>query len=166
LSRRFCANSVFAAKLLARRTTFDSNVLQIFVLDQLLELLGLTEERRTSWVRPFADLKPEDGIVYREKRNTLVATLTNAPTGFLLEVARMLEWLKQPLAEVSDAIKRAELSRRLTQPAASIIRSMVHMHCNRVWGLDNEHELALLRLFRRTREQIAVFSSRTSTNPQ
>ena len=45
----FCADSSFASDLLARHSAFDPIVLGVFVLDQLLELLGLTEGQRTSW---------------------------------------------------------------------------------------------------------------------
>lgn len=59
----------------------------------------------------------------------------------------MLQDAAKPLADVADAIKRAEVSGVLTQPAASIYRSMIHMHFNRVWGLDGGRELESLRYF-------------------
>jgi thiopeptide-type bacteriocin biosynthesis protein len=150
----FGADSIFAAGLLARRSTFDPIVLRVFILDRLLESLGLTERHRTSWSREVVELKPEDGIIYREKRKVIGESLTSPPIGFLLEVTERLEILRTALGDVSHAISIAEDSCSLTEPAASIHRSIVHMHYNRLWGVDNEREMQLLRLFRRAREQI------------
>jgi lantibiotic biosynthesis protein len=150
----FCADSLFAADLLARRSAFDPTVLGVFMLDRLLEFMGLTEKQRISMGRELVELKPEDGIVYREKRKALVDGLTTPPTGFLLDVARKLEGVKIALREVSHAIRSAEESFCLTEPAASVHRSIIHMHYNRIWGVDNGREVQLLQLFRRTREQI------------
>jgi lantibiotic biosynthesis protein len=155
----FCADSLFAADLLASRSTLDPIVLGVFILDRLLELLGLTDERRTSWSRDLVDLKPEDGIVYREKRKALVESLKRPPTGFLLEVADKLGTLKKSFGDVSQALKLAEESCSLTESTASIHRSIAHMHYNRIWGVDNQREVQLLRLFRRTREQVTYLKN-------
>jgi lantibiotic biosynthesis protein len=143
----FCADSLC-------QSTFDPIVLGVFILDRLLEILGLTEGHRTSWSRELVGLKSEDGIVYREKRKALVASLTGSPTGFLLDVAGKLEATKKPFGDVSHAIRVAEGSCTLTESSSLIYRSIAHMNYNRIWGLDNQREVQLLRLFRRTREQI------------
>jgi thiopeptide-type bacteriocin biosynthesis protein len=155
----FCADSLFAADLIASRSTLDPIVLGVFILDRLLELLGLTEEGRTSWSRELVDLKPEDGMVYREKRKALVESLKRPPTGVLLEVADKLRTLKKSFGDVSQALKLAEESCSLTESTASIHRSIAHMHYNRIWGVDNQREAQLLRLFRRTREQVTYFKN-------
>ncbi len=110
------------------------------------------------------ELKPEDGIVYREKRKALVASLTSSPTGFLLDVAGKLAVSKKSFGDVSHAIRCAEESCSLTESPASIYRSIAHMNYNRIWGLDNQREVQLLRLFRRTREQI-TFSKNRNERP-
>jgi hypothetical protein len=86
----------------------------------------------------------------------LIDSLTSRPTGVLLDVAENLGGLKKSLGDVSHAIRAAEKSRSLTEPPASILRSIVHMQYNRIWGVDHEREVQLLRLFRRTREQITL----------
>ena len=93
--------------------------------------------------------------MYREKRKALVASLESSPTGFLKDVAGELQALKKSFGDVSHAIRSAEEFCSLTESPASIYRSIAHMNYNRIWGLDNQREAQLLRLFRRTREQIS-----------
>lgn len=155
----FCADSSVATKLLVRLGPPDRVVLGVFIVDRLLEFLGLTQAQKIMWCKKYIELQPADGAIFRAKRAELFETLTKPPKGRSLELILILQHLKTPLAKVASSIARAELSGVLTQPADAIYRSVIYMHCNRVWGLDNSHELEILRILRRSSERIAFLAS-------
>lgn len=162
----FCADSRTVAELLLliRSTAFPlaRTVLATMSVDGLLKGLGLSREARLAWCKR---------VVTREERHTASdefraakeqlrhllseSDLCNDPEevrppsetihagyGVLASTGRQLQILDQ----------NGELSRSLPL----LLRSVVHMHCNRLLGRDRETERLVLGLLSRTRESLAI----------
>jgi len=149
----FCADSGLAVHILASRPLCDSRVLGVFTIDRLLGKLELKEEERLSWLRQFVNLGVRDGVAYREKKGQFVECLKSPTKGLYSQVAEYLERSKG-FTTLVNAIKSAETKGELTTSRSVIYQSLVHMHCNRLWGIDAQRELDTLRMLRRSREHI------------
>ena len=67
-------------------------------------------------------------------------------------VAQALAERRAVLASVATRLRELEQQRRLTQQPAQLYASFVHMHCNRLFGIDRESERMVLQLLARIRE--------------
>jgi thiopeptide-type bacteriocin biosynthesis protein len=150
----FAVDSGLAAGLIAGRHLPNTVTTKVFTIDKLLEKLGFEIDDRVSWLKKFVDLTPEDGVLYRKHREELVKALTCPPRGAIEFASAWLDTHGHSFVRFSECIDGAESAGTLTQSRAAISRSIIHMHCNRLWGLDGGKELEALRLLRRARQQI------------
>ncbi|WP_346658732.1 lantibiotic dehydratase [Bradyrhizobium sp. 143] len=150
----FAIDSGLAATLIAGGQLSNAMILKVFIIDKLLEKLGFASDGRISWLKEFVDLTQGDGVVYRKHKKEIVEALLSSPEGALKSASDWLDAHTHSFAHLSECINSANCSGTLTQPRAAISRSIIHMHCNRLWGLDGEKELEALRLLRRARQQI------------
>lgn len=163
------AESIFAAdsravaallRLLQDHTlTIDRTMLAVLTVDDLLAALQLDETERLAWYRTAGTTRHEVGDEYRQRKVLLrhllgdLSGLPAQPGG--AEVARILAARRRELTPT--ALRLAELVRRgeLSQTPATLYHSYVHLHLNRLVGVDGTAEPRVLGLLLRTREGLA-----------
>jgi len=159
----FAADSRVVAELLrliqGHALTMDRTMLAVLTVDDLLAALGLDEAERLAWYRAGVNARQEAGDEYR-RRKVPLRQLLGDPVGLLAEpggaeVARILAARRGALAPT--ALRLAELAQRgeLSQAPATLYRSYVHLHLNRLVGIDGTAESRVLGLLLRTREGLA-----------
>ncbi len=156
--RLFCADSQAVAELVQLKRTqtlkLDPTVLAVLSTDDLLAALGLDESTRLQWYRESATLRKESDASYREKSRQLRAllgdpgTLQTLPGG--KQAADVLARRRVRLEMVRQQLSEAVEKHMLTQPLFKIYGSFVHMHCNRLLGIDRPAEIEVLELLLRS----------------
>ena len=157
----FAADSAAVAELVWLRQgqmpTLDATTLAALTMDDLLAGFGLSEDERVAWTRDIL-LSSNDGREYRERKETL-RLLLGDPEAVAREpggaaVAAVLRARRGALAPCAE--KLAQLANRgaLESPAASLYRSHIHLHANRLLGAGSPIEEMALRLLRRARESL------------
>jgi thiopeptide-type bacteriocin biosynthesis protein len=159
----FAADSRAVAELLrllqGHALTIDRTMLAVLTVDDLLAALGLDEAERLAWYRAGVTARQEAGEEYR-RRKVALRQLLGDPAGLLAQpggadIARILAARRRALAPT--ALRLAELAQRgeLSQAPATLYRSYVHLHLNRLVGIDGTAESRVLGLLSRTREGLA-----------
>jgi thiopeptide-type bacteriocin biosynthesis protein len=135
--------------------TIDMTSLAVVSIDELLAGLGLNEEERLAWYRKRVPSRSAAGEEYRDRKATLrrllgdPAYLRQQPGGDAL--ALILAARSAELAPVRSRLDALAESGELLQPKESLLRSYVHLHCNRLLAGDWSAEERVLALLERTR---------------
>jgi thiopeptide-type bacteriocin biosynthesis protein len=159
----FAADSRTVAELLrliqGHALPMDRTTLAMLSVDDLLAALQLDEAERLAWYRAGVTARHQAGDEYRQ-RKVLLRQLLGDPRSLLAqpggtEVARILAARRRELAPI--ALRLAELVQRgeLSQTPAMLYRSYVHLHLNRLIGVDGTAEPRILGLLLRSREGLA-----------
>jgi thiopeptide-type bacteriocin biosynthesis protein len=158
----FFVDSRYAAQLVhstGSRTQWphDHKTLVAVSIDDLLGAIGFTEEARLRWYRGQAKLGGTDaGSEYRQRKTVLRSllgrpeALANEPGG--ADIAGLFQARRSALAPVSDCLRQLANRGELGQSLDKLSASFVHLHVNRMGGLDPSSEQRILSLLLRTRE--------------
>jgi hypothetical protein len=161
-SKIFAVDSVAVCELLrpsARASSpYDRTDLAVLTVTELLAALGLDERARLGWLQELGltRARADFGGEYRIRRDRLLALL-RAPRNQVGELlgrdlvdvlARRTEQLGPLGRELSSA------AGRLTQAPVWLFRSQVHMHLNRLFGIDAEAERRTYGLLLRAHESL------------
>ncbi|MFI1154947.1 lantibiotic dehydratase [Streptomyces sp. NPDC020817] len=158
----FMAESPVTAALLQAgaegRVPVDPRTLAVVSVDDLLDSLGMTGDRRREFSRSAAAASSAAGTVYRELQGELRQFLgrpghLDPDTATLFEVRRAD---LAPAAALLDSLTRRD---RLSRTRIELCRSYVHMHLNRLLGTDPAQEHMTLDLLRRTHESLARWAA-------
>jgi thiopeptide-type bacteriocin biosynthesis protein len=129
----------------------DMTTLAMLSIDDLLASIGLAESERVSWYRERAPSRTLGKEEYRRRKNELRALfadpeqLRTRPGGDAL--AQVFGVRRRALAEVGPRLDALAQTGELSQSRSSLLRSYVHLHCNRLLTggqADEETTLALL----------------------
>lgn len=155
----FAIDTVAAVELVALpesgRIGLDATELAVLSMDTLLGGLGLDEPGRLALYRRATRSRHDSGTDYRRRQRRLRQLLGTQepgdgdPDGV---VTRVLTTRTAALADPVRRLARLSAEDQLTKPWADICHSLVHMHCNRLWGTAALSESHLLGLALRTRE--------------
>jgi thiopeptide-type bacteriocin biosynthesis protein len=157
----FAADSRFSAELIrlsrANHWPHDRTALVAVSIDQLLGGLGLDEADRLRWYRDQTTAGPDTGAEYRQRKNVL-RSLLGRPISEDLgadRLVRVFETAQTALIPIGQRFR--ELARRgdLKQSLDTLCSSFVHLHVNRLAGVDALPEQRILGLLVRTREGLA-----------
>jgi thiopeptide-type bacteriocin biosynthesis protein len=153
----FCADSRAVVELLAARADgtlpLDPITLAVLTIDDLLAGLGLDTAERLAWYEDNATTTPEVGAQYRQRQRELRALLGDAnelarrPGGDL--VVGALAARRPTAIDVGREIDCLVAVDTLTQPKTKLVRSFVHLHCNRLAARGEPIEPYALGLLRR-----------------
>ena len=133
----------------------DMMSMAVLSIDHLLAALGLNEAERSAWYRDRVASKSASGQEYRRRKATLHRLLgdpeqvRNQPGGDAL--ARVLAARRDELAPMSCRLDSLEKGGELSQPKNTLLRSYVHLHCNRLLAGDGLAEDQVVELVARTR---------------
>jgi thiopeptide-type bacteriocin biosynthesis protein len=132
----------------------DKTSLAVLSLDDLLAGLGLNEADRVGWCRERVPSRSAASDEYRRRKDRLRRLLVDPeqiraePGGDAL--IRVLAERKQELATIGRQLDRLAAVEELSQPRNTLLRSYVHLHCNRL-GIDPSAEEQVVALLGRAR---------------
>jgi thiopeptide-type bacteriocin biosynthesis protein len=152
----FCADSAATADLLRRlraeASRLDRTELAVLSVDDLLDSLGMDLAARARWCAEDGR-SPVGGPEYREGKERLRRLLAGtdgalgeAHAGVLATLAER----RRAAAPVAARLAALAGAGELTRPLPALLRSYVHLHCNRLLGPEAEAEWLALGLLRRT----------------
>jgi thiopeptide-type bacteriocin biosynthesis protein len=160
----FSADSRSCALLMrclrAKHWPHDETALLALSIDNLLQDFGLTEADRLGWYRRHAT--PGDvelGKEYR-KRKTVLRSLLGSSEELArnqpgeLDISFALGERRDALCLAAQSLQHLAAEGVLSQSLDTLLASFVHLHVNRLTGLDSQTEQRTLSLLLRTRESL------------
>jgi thiopeptide-type bacteriocin biosynthesis protein len=137
----------------------DLTALAVLSIDDLLAALGAGEDERTEWYRNRAGPHLAAGDEYRRRKDSL-RSLLGDPEAIRSQrggdaVARALTARRRESEAAGRQLDELEAAGLLFQPKAQLFSSYVHLHCNRLLGIDRMAEEQVLGLLARTRNGLS-----------
>ena len=155
----FHADSAAAVEMLRLSSAgllgLDMGSLAILSIDDLLASLGLQEAVRVTWYRERVSSRTLAGEGYRRRKTELRRLLGDAeqlwerPGGDAL--SRVLAARRNEIAPLARQLDALAPAGALSQAKSTLLRSYVHLHCNRLLGGGRLDEETILALLSRTR---------------
>lgn len=158
----FSADSRTCALLMrclkAKLWPHDETALSALSIDNLLQDFGLSETDRLGWYRRHATMGDgELGADYRKRKVELRSLLGSQQEGHVdipLDVSSALSQRRDALRPVALNFKELAGEGALSQSIDTLLASFVHLHANRLMGVDSQPEQRTLSLLLRTRESL------------
>jgi thiopeptide-type bacteriocin biosynthesis protein len=167
--RLFAVDSSIVAQMLqlsrSGQIRLDMTNLAVVSVDDLLDALGVNAEQRAGLYRESTVTKPDDGEVYRSRKNEL-RELLGRPSVVPDQhgpLAALLGARRAAMTPIAAELSSLEWENRLYRSRVQLLRAYVHMHANRLLGTDARSEQLTLRLLRRTR--VGLLRHPFSTTP-
>jgi lantibiotic biosynthesis protein len=140
---------------IVRRLSSPSDIalLATTSVHSLLRSLAVTAVEANEWCLGLIKTRPESGALYREVGPSLREIFVEPETlsaHVSPEGCDVLERRERELAVLGSQLWRLENENQLSRPRASIARDLVHMHCNRLLGVEPDAEAKVLGLVTRT----------------
>jgi thiopeptide-type bacteriocin biosynthesis protein len=137
----------------------DLTALAILSIDDLLAGLGAGEAERTEWYLKRAGPHSATGEEYR-KRKDLLRSLLGDPEAIRSQpggdaAARALAARRRDFEAAGRRLDDLKAAGLLFQPKVQLFGSYVHLHCNRLLGVDRLAEEQALGLLARTRKGLS-----------
>ena len=130
--------------------------LGVLVANWLLDSLGLDLTRKVSWCRQFSQYRQAAGPLYRQEkhalRDLLISDQQTLSDLIGNQFAEPLLSFKSDLLPVGRELRKLDVNGILTRTLEELTASFIHMHCNRLFGLDRGAEERILGLLGRTLE--------------
>jgi thiopeptide-type bacteriocin biosynthesis protein len=139
---------------------FDMTSLAALSIDTLLASLGLSEAQRLIWYRERVASRSMASDEYRRRKDSLRRLLGDPeyvrgePGGDAL--LRVLAARTEKLAEAGRRLDALAAANAIGQPKTELLRSYVHLHCNRMLA-DRVGEEQILALLARTRYGLSQY---------
>lgn len=136
---------------------FDRQLLVVRTVDELLAATGYTEAERTASYRAGTVDRRDSGATYRARQRELRQVLGDPDwlANASAERAAVLAAARADLAAVGPQLDALAARGELWQSRRGLARSFVHMHCNRLLGIDRARERETIGLLLRTRESLS-----------
>ena len=118
----------------------------------------MNTEACLQWCRVHAGVKKKSGVVYRHLQAVLRATLTDSGGARFFgsgELGRILARRREAFEPIATELRRLAEAGDLYVAMEDLCRSYVHMHQNRLLGIDPAHEELVIGLLLRTLEGLA-----------
>jgi thiopeptide-type bacteriocin biosynthesis protein len=133
----------------------DLTSLAVLSIDDLLAGLGSNEVSRLRWYRERVTSRAMAGDEYRLRKN-LLRPLLSDPEFIRTQrggdaLAQVLAARRGTLAEIGSRLDALAETEKLFQPKNALLRSYVHLHCNRLLSGNQAGEEQVLALLGRTR---------------
>jgi thiopeptide-type bacteriocin biosynthesis protein len=147
--------AVTLLRLVRDLPTIDQAALAVLSVDALLDGLGAGPLERLDVYR-VAALSRADGHDYRQRQEMLRRLLAHGPAAEPGgdELARVLDERRRALEPIASQLDAGAGSGELNRDKAALFTSYVHMHCNRLLGIEPRLEERVLQLARRTSESL------------
>ena len=143
--------------------------LAVFGLAFLLEALGCSFEQRLRLFKSVNTLSEEAGAAYRERKKILqLPAGPSSDPAIARTVAQLLSTLREnasAIADIGSRLRDTDAEGCLDVPLPNVLRSLAHMHCNRL-GLDSGSERLACALLTRAYEAWNAVSGQRATRLQ
>jgi thiopeptide-type bacteriocin biosynthesis protein len=155
----FCADSPAAADMLAhlgRHSAIDRLTALTVSIDALLADLGLAASERHVWYKHEVRDRQAGGREFRERKTALRSylgepeTLSHAHPEF----AKILATRQQAMLPLGRRLSELQQGRELHEDRARILRSVVHMHCNRLARAERTMEETAIGMLQRLHQSL------------
>ena len=133
----------------------DMTSLAVLSIDDLLTSLGLGEADRVDWYRERVTARTTTGDEYRRRKDVLRGLLGD-PEHIRSQpgddaLTRVLAARRNELHPIIQRLDTLTAAKELSQSRSMLLRSYVHMHCNRLPAGDRSIEEQVLGLLARMR---------------
>lgn len=165
LEQAFSVDSEVVSSLIAaayqRQLTLDLPLVAVMSLDALVAAWGLTPEQRVQHSQLLTQ-KYRFAEEFRKQRTLLCDLLTPGAAGCDPSVQPQREYMRavftqyHTLQPVVQAVSTLDEQGSLKQPLASILRSLAHMHVNRLLGINREQESQVYAFWHNTLKSIML----------
>jgi thiopeptide-type bacteriocin biosynthesis protein len=160
----FSADSSSTAALMrclkSKLWSHDQTTLLALSIDDLLASLGFDVNERLRWyASQTKSVKTDISAEYRQRKTDL-RPLLGQPEQVLAnqaggpEIASILAVRRKALSSAADHLRQLAKEGNLSQSLDVLASSFVHLHVNRMAGLDGASEQRILGLLLRTRESL------------
>jgi class I lanthipeptide synthase len=140
---------------LSRALAVSRELLCVLTLDCLLEGLGLDSEGRDRWCRAHVQSRHDVTDEWREHKDEL-RSLLGSRASEDESLAPLLERYIRALRPQGERLAALRSEGAIEWPPTDeVLGSFIHMHCNRLLGIDRAAERRALGLLQRTRESLA-----------
>jgi thiopeptide-type bacteriocin biosynthesis protein len=153
----FCADSAGVTDLLASHVV-EPLPAAAMTVDALLTGFGLGRQQRVEWCALRSGPRPESGADYREWKHLLRPMLAGECSPFPPE--SVLARFRTNAARMRSSTSELDNSGRLSRPPADLYSSLVHLHLNRLTGVDRATEKRVYGLLQRLQHGLAPSSQR------
>jgi thiopeptide-type bacteriocin biosynthesis protein len=155
----FCSDSQAALDLLAlverKQWPDDRMTLVLLSIDLLLASIGLDDRARLEWYGRETTKGDENaGADYRARKNVLRSALGRG-AGYAPDFRDVFESRAAALAPAGERLRRLSQQRELTTSLDRLYSTFVHLHVNRLGGLDGPAEQRAFMLLLRARDSLA-----------
>jgi thiopeptide-type bacteriocin biosynthesis protein len=158
----FAADSEATADLLGASRepgdSLDRTAVAVWSVDDLLASLGLDVPERTRWCHDLSIAREPTSTLYRRMKSDLRSLLgagrTGLPSASLPAVSKALSARHDAVRPLGARLRSLAVLGELSHPLSQIHRDVVHMHLNRLLGVDRAQECVVLGLLGRTREAL------------
>ena len=141
---------------LSRAIAVSRELLCVLTLDCLLEGLGLDSEARLRWCAARVRSRHEVGRTSGASTRTSCGRCSGPGAREHEPLAPLLESFVASLRPHGERLAALRAEGAIEWPTAGdVMASFVHMHCNRLLGIDRDAERRALGLLQRTRESLA-----------
>lgn len=134
----------------------DIEIAAVINIIHYLSGFGLTIQEQVKWLEERIDCKPHMKA-FRDVKKTLITAVesnyewigqadTNTQVAFLALVEKRQTMIQQ----YAQAIILAKNNHELTNPSDDILGSIIHMHLNRLLGVNREREIKCMALAKHT----------------
>lgn len=143
----FCLNAKTILDLLhlAAKEKLDTMTLGILSMEQLLKAFRFDGETKMRILKYSVNEISKDYLSdeYRRSGNMLISLMESSSTDLKTDYEPVLKILNESydkLRKIADNLHSLEAGSRLSRPIAEIMQSVVHMHCNRIFGISSRTE--------------------------
>lgn len=155
----FIADSPTVAEILGQvrdgHVAVDLTTLAVVSADTLAAGVGLAPDERLDLYRKSVQPTRNGGTEYRKRQQDLRRLLGRPGTaGVAGPLARVLAARAARLDPVSDLLDELTRDGRLGRSRSELCESYIHLHLNRLLGVDRQHEKLVMELLGRTRESL------------
>lgn len=155
----FAADSVSCAALLdafiRSQVKHDRRAVVAWTIKHLLDSIGIDEGQLKTVLQPEKGLKVDVSEVFRQEKEYLRQAFSGGKPDWMDEnLALVFEERRKRIGVCAEEIKRIIRQGKAMRTLESISSSLVHMHCNRVLGVDLQAEQAAKELILRTLRSI------------
>ncbi|HZR58403.1 MAG TPA: lantibiotic dehydratase [Terriglobales bacterium] len=155
----FADDSVFCAilidALMRNRPSIDRRSIVAWTAFEFLQSMGFSNEALDTIVGDTQVATRAGGLIYRKDKQFLRCAFSGIYPNWLDDgLTKALEAYRGRLAEHSTEISRLASEGIVSRSLTSMAASFVHMHCNRILGIDSHAEHVAMNILMRSRESI------------
>lgn len=137
----------------------DRIITAVASLNHLLGDMGLDDQARIDWCKKYVNSWNAVSKEYREKQKHLREALDEPSKTIDINIAQFFVIRHERLAAITRKYRALEQNGKLKPEYWNIIRSITHMHCNRLLGTNNDNEHKALGLLFRTLQSLSAIKA-------